>query len=115
MKLVFASGEDEGNDAVCFHAQQCIEKLLKALCIENEIPFPKSHDLVRLLGLLSKRFPELTTLSERLKDLTELGLEFRYPDEFASRKDAEQALSLCSEIREVIKTALGPVEGMLFP
>jgi HEPN domain-containing protein len=32
-------------DAVCFHAQQCAEKYLKARLIEAGIRFPKTHDL----------------------------------------------------------------------
>ena len=35
------------HDAVCFHAQQCAEKYLKALLQEANIPFGKTHNLVR--------------------------------------------------------------------
>jgi HEPN domain-containing protein len=38
-------------DAVCFHAQQCLEKYLKARLQEAGIVFPKTHDLVASLGL----------------------------------------------------------------
>jgi HEPN domain-containing protein len=31
-------------DAVCFHAQQCAEKYLKAFLQEANIAFPKTHD-----------------------------------------------------------------------
>jgi len=41
-------------DAVCFHAQQCAEKYLKALLQESEIPFGKTHHLVALLEILLK-------------------------------------------------------------
>ncbi len=37
-------------DAVCFHAQQCAEKYLKAFLQEANIPFPKTHDLADLLA-----------------------------------------------------------------
>jgi HEPN domain-containing protein len=40
-------------EAVCFHAQQCAEKYLKALLEEREIAFAKTHDLVILFGLIS--------------------------------------------------------------
>lgn len=33
-------------DGVCFHAQQCAEKYLKAWLIEADIDFPKTHDRV---------------------------------------------------------------------
>lgn len=36
-------------DGICFHAQQCAEKYLKALLEEQGIPFSKTHDLVYLL------------------------------------------------------------------
>jgi HEPN domain-containing protein len=37
---------------VCFHAQQCIEKYLKALLASLSIDFPKIHDLAELVALL---------------------------------------------------------------
>ena len=33
-------------DAVCFHAQQCAEKYLKAVLQENERNIPKIHNLI---------------------------------------------------------------------
>src|SRR5438045_5215990 len=39
-------------DAVCFHAQQCAEKYLKALLTERDVRFPKMHHLPTLLDLL---------------------------------------------------------------
>ncbi len=36
-------------DAVCFHAQQCAEKYLKAQLQESGIRFGKTHDLTLLL------------------------------------------------------------------
>jgi HEPN domain-containing protein len=38
-------------DAVCFHAQQCAEKYLKAWLEEHDTSFPRMHDLVALLNL----------------------------------------------------------------
>ena len=40
---------------VCFHAQQCVEKYLKALLVTQDLEFPKIHDLVELLVLLPTR------------------------------------------------------------
>jgi HEPN domain-containing protein len=41
-------------DTVCFHAQQCAEKYLKALLVSRSIPFPKTHDLRILMQLVPK-------------------------------------------------------------
>ncbi len=38
-------------DAVCFHAQQCAEKYLKAVLQENERNIPKIHNLIELMLL----------------------------------------------------------------
>lgn len=35
-------------DTVCFHAQQCVEKYLKAVLVLHGIPFPKTHDVAEL-------------------------------------------------------------------
>ncbi len=53
-------GDNCPYDTVCFHAQQCAEKYLKALLAFRGIPFPKIHDLVELLLLLP---PEYSTPS----------------------------------------------------
>src|SRR5215510_4100106 len=34
-----------------FHAQQCVEKYLKALLVAQELVFPRTHDLVALSDL----------------------------------------------------------------
>jgi HEPN domain-containing protein len=34
-------------DTVCFHAQQCVEKHIKALLVFRATPFPKTRDTVR--------------------------------------------------------------------
>jgi HEPN domain-containing protein len=39
------------HDGVCFHAQQCAEKYLKARLYEAHVPFPPIHNLLALLDL----------------------------------------------------------------
>lgn len=41
-------GDDCPYDTVCFHAQQCVEKYIKALLSFLSINFPKSHDVGEL-------------------------------------------------------------------
>ena len=42
-------------DTIAFHCQQAVEKYLKALLVYNRIEFSRSHDLVYLLELLSRK------------------------------------------------------------
>ena len=54
-------------DTVCFHAQQCIEKYLKALLLFHKVDFPKSHDIDQLIELLPNDLKTPLTLEERSK------------------------------------------------
>jgi len=40
--------------SVCFHLQQCIEKLFKAELMRLEVPVPKTHNLRELSDLLQQ-------------------------------------------------------------
>ena len=57
-------------EAVAFHAQQCVEKYLKAFLDEHDISFQKIHDLVSLLSLIAGRLPELEAVKGELGFLT---------------------------------------------
>ena len=75
-------------DAVCFHAQQAVEKYLKGILQEIEKPFSKTHDLSVLLELALSEFPELSVLADDLEWLSAFAVEFRYPGEEALEEDA---------------------------
>jgi len=56
MALREAKAVDPVWDGVCFHAQQCAEKYLKAFLEERNMSFGKTHDLVVLLDRSGGRF-----------------------------------------------------------
>ncbi len=92
--------------AACFHAQQCIEKLLKAVVIaKGEIP-PKTHDLTILSSLLSSLEPEWHWAVEQLRLLSRSAVIFRYPGESADREEAEAALGVAKAMRERLLSLL---------
>ena len=91
------------SNAVCFHAQQCAEKYLKALLTSHRIPFPKTHDLIDLLELAKSIVPTLELLRANLEYLQPYAVDFRYPGDFATRKEAVRALRLMSHIRDIIR------------
>ena len=66
--------QDPVYDAVCFHAQQGAEKYIKASLEEDNIAFPKSHDLVVLLNLSEGSLSRLEPLREHLAHLSTLGI-----------------------------------------
>lgn len=100
-------GEDCPYDTVCFHAQQCAEKYLKALLTFFGIGFPKSHDLTELRALL----PEEARGGFDVTDLAELtphAIEARYPGpwETQTREDALRAATAARRVRGVARGLL---------
>lgn len=93
-------------DAVCFHAQQCIEKYLKACLQEENISFTKTHDLSALLDLFLPVQPGWASLRPTLDALTTYAVEFRYPGVSANQTIANQAFQDCAAIRQTIRQHL---------
>jgi HEPN domain-containing protein len=61
----------EVSDAIaCFHAQQAVEKAIKAVMAERGIDFPFSHDLSVLLGLCEQAAIEVPSELEGIDQLT---------------------------------------------
>jgi len=76
-------------ETVCFHCQQFVEKLLKAILTQNGIEAPKTHDLRRLIQLAQPFAPELSLLVDVSDELTVHGVETRYPGEWRKIKKSE--------------------------
>lgn len=66
---------------VCFHAQQAVEKYLKALLACKGVDFPRTHDVDFLLAECRKVSPGQFDQID-LKSLTDFGVSIRYPDDF---------------------------------
>jgi len=91
-----------------FHAQQAVEKALKAFLAWHESPFRKTHDLRELFSACYLADPSLASLGERAEGLTPYAWVFRYPGESEEpeRGDAERALGLAREVYEAILARL---------
>ena len=98
-------------DAICFHAQQCVEKYLKALLVRENIDFPKTHDLEAVVALLPPPLrPKLS--SDEQKVLTKCAIAVRYPGDFGSRslQEAKELVEVARRIQEEISPLL-PLSG----
>ncbi len=94
-------------DGICFHAQQCAEKYIKAFLEEHMTAFQKTHDLVELVDLGSGLLPELDPLRPQLAHLSTFGIATRYPGAQADRQAADEALRIAEEVRTVVRAKLG--------
>lgn len=99
--------QDPIYDAVCFHAQQCVEKYLKAVLQYHNTAFPKTHDLVELLGLNERFVPELLPLEQEMDRLTTYAVETRYPGISADEQLAKTAVELMAQARTILRSTLG--------
>jgi HEPN domain-containing protein len=94
-------------DAVCFHAQQCVEKYLKALLTLFGKAFPRTHELTvlwELLPLMAR--PTLTP--EEQETLTDYAAATRYPgeQEDVPRAEALRAVRIARRVRREVRTML---------
>ncbi len=94
-------------DAVCFHAQQCVEKCLKAWLVEQAISFPRTHDLIVLLDLCAPQLPELVSHRSSLAYLTTFAVAFRYPGEEAVLEDAEESIQTMKTVYSLMSWRIG--------
>ena len=95
------------HDSACFHAQQCVEKYLKARLQAANIAFPKTHDLEELLDLLLPLEPEWELLRPAVAQLTNYAGAFRYPGTTASKADARNAFVHAKLVRQIARQSLG--------
>jgi len=94
-------------DAVCFHAQQCAEKYLKAYLQEHDRGTPKIHKLLDLLKLCKEIDSSLEILLSDLKELERFAINVRYPGMSADKDEAKISLKAAQTVREFLRQRLG--------
>jgi HEPN domain-containing protein len=93
-------------DTVCFHAQQCAEKHLKALLVLRGIDFPKTHDLEVLAARL-RNGPKPALSPDELARLKRYATVTRYPGaEAIPLAEARRAVAAARRIRKAVRTLL---------
>lgn len=96
-------------DTVAFHAQQCVEKYLKAFLVAQGIAHPRIHDLGELAALARPALA-LDDELDRIAVLETYAVEARYPGEWEEidRREAEEAVATARRIRSKIRSLLPP-------
>jgi HEPN domain-containing protein len=87
------NAEPPAFSAVCFHAQQAVEKAMKAILVDLGIAFPRTHDLKFLLDLIKPEKGAFDELEGELVALSVSAIEVRYPGSKPDRKRAEEAFA----------------------
>jgi HEPN domain-containing protein len=94
-------------DAVCFHAQQCAEKYLKAILQENDKHIPKIHNLIELMLLCEEIDSSFEMLRADLVTMERFAVRVRYPGNFAEKEDAQSAYAAAETTRKFVRQKLG--------
>ena len=89
--------------AVAFHAQQCIEKYMKAILQENDIEFDKIHDIDILLRQYAGILPELEIHRDELVKLSTYAVDIRYPGFGITKEEAEELVRIMKIARKIIR------------
>jgi HEPN domain-containing protein len=98
---------DPSYDAVCFHAQQCAEKYLKALLSRHGIAFRPIHDLEVLLDPIIRQYPNFEFVRDWLLLLNDYAVDFRYPGATATKEEARAAIKAMRSVRVFAREQLG--------
>lgn len=103
-------GESCPTDTVCFHAQQCVEKYVKALLVLSGRDFPKTHNVDELvLRLPADVRSALTALTAEEQDrFTEYATVTRYPGDYEPipLTEARGAVKLARRVRKAARVHL---------
>ena len=118
--LLIKASEDEsalhatGNpDAVLgFHAQQAVEKLLKALISAHSAQFELTHNLLRLATALENLGEALPATPILLSDLNDFAVEYRYDLLFQhATPSAAELIETVRLIREHVVVRIAALSG----
>jgi HEPN domain-containing protein len=106
-EFILTMEKDCPYDVVCFHAQQAVEKYLKAILIMENIDFPKTHDLIILFNMI----PSNNILSIEKHDLLALNrysVETRYPGDLEpySLEEAADAIAIAQKVAAATQSCL---------
>jgi len=92
---------------MCFHAQQCAEKYLKAILVFRGHAFPKTHDLLALNDLCAHAGVVVPIVLDELDLLSAYAVQVRYPGDEPTLKEAQHAVEIAEIVRRFAREFLG--------
>ncbi len=108
------SADTDIADAIIgFHAQQAVEKLIKAVLAARGVAFIKSHALSYLIGLVEENEIEAPAELSEADVLSPWAVEFRYEGEESPTLDRDAALALVGRLRSWAESEIRTVDRQL--
>lgn len=97
---VLVRSEDVDDETIGFHAQQAVEKSLKAALALRRIPFRKTHDLSELLDLMEEHGVPAPPFVHSLDELNPYGVLLRYELGEIGPFDRVQAQAMARAVKD---------------
>jgi HEPN domain-containing protein len=110
-EIALAKLTDDPNvpdDLIGFHAQQGLEKLLKAALAHAGVAPPHIHDLGELVARLADVGLSPPVSASEARALVPWAVEFRYDDVLDERLDRAAAIRAVADLREWVDGLLAP-------
>jgi len=98
---VLSKDPEVHSTVACFHAQQAVEKSLKAALFSHEIEFGRTHDLIQLTYLLRGRGISVPVSDDDLRRLNPFAMTFRYDETELEIIPKEDAARVVTAVRDV--------------
>lgn len=95
--------------ACAYHAQQSVEKAIKAYLTHHQVRFPKTHDIEDLVDLVAKVDPKLAKKLRAGERLTKYAIEYRYPSaakNAMTKAKTRSAVRLAERVYKLVATDL---------
>ena len=99
---------------VAFHAQQAIEKALKAVLVRHTVEFPKTHDLEQLLELIEGAGVVWPPAFNKVLEFIPFATHARYPgfDDPITKVEVDEAIIMAEQVlawaRQEAASGTGP-------
>lgn len=94
---ILRSHPDSPLASTCFHAQQCVEKALKAVLSAREVFFRRTHDLEEITNLLAEAGLTPPFSVDDYRRLSPYAVEMRYDDQVIQLITLEEAAAMASQ------------------
>ncbi|MBI4630709.1 MAG: HEPN domain-containing protein [Chloroflexi bacterium] len=100
-------------EAVCFHAQQCVEKYAKAFLTEHDVEFEYTHNMLYLHRKCVEVDAEFKKYEKEFDILDDYAVDIRYPGISVRAEDAKEAFEIAKRLRAFIRSKLNLPEDSL--
>ena len=94
---------------IAFHAQQAIEKSLKAVLEENTEEVPRIHNLITLKNI-ADQYIELVIDNDYFDQINELYIDSRYPTDFGYLPDGKPTVDEAVRFKETAESVYDQIK-----